>query len=230
MEAAVQKVNLPTRLVNFFARYPPQLYSAKFTGARLPLTRKEAKEAAIAKAMQKTTITESITSTPQGETGTRIEVEASAEVTTTPTTASSSQLSSSSSPSSSSQPAIPTAAANDLPPNPFLPRKNPITGRWAGAKIGLRRQAELVKLAQKHGIEELLPPSRKSSAFKEARLLERGLRVKGTGEGQKVKGHKWERHVGANLDKRRAAMENMPEMIREWKQRGHGRGWKKYPK
>ncbi|KAJ4504802.1 54S ribosomal protein L25, mitochondrial [Exophiala dermatitidis] len=225
MEGAVQKLNLPTRLVNFFARYPPQLYSAKFTGVRLPLTRKEAKEAAIAKATQKTTITESTTSTTQGETVTRIEVEASAEVTTTPTTTTSSSLS-----SSSNQPTIPTVAANDLPPNPFLPRKNPITGRWAGAKIGLRRQAELVKLAQKHGIEELLPPSRKSSAFKEARLLERGLRVKGTGEGQKVKGHKWERHVGANLDKRRAAMENMPEMIREWKQRGHGRGWKKYPK
>jgi hypothetical protein len=93
-----------------------------------------------------------------------------------------------------------------------------VTGRWAGAKIGLRRQAELVKLAKQHDIEELLPPGRKSSVFKQSRLLERGLRVKGTGEGEKVKGHKWERHMGATLDKRRTAMENMPEIIREWKQ------------
>ena len=71
------------------------------------------------------------------------------------------------------------------------------------------------------------------------------------GEGQKVKGHAWERHVGATLEKRRTAMENMPELVKEWKrvsflklmlhlswvymlttllQRGHGRGWKKYPK
>jgi large subunit ribosomal protein L25 len=105
-------------------------------------------------------------------------------------------------------------------------------------------------LARENGIEELLPPGQKSTAFKQARILERGLRVKGTGEGQKVKGHKWERHVGATLEKRRVAMENMPELVREWKQvrfqvlvpkglgilvltclqRGHGRGWKKYPK
>jgi len=94
----------------------------------------------------------------------------------------------------------------------------------------LRRQAELVKLAKKYNIEELLPPGRKSTAFKEQRILQRGLRIKGTGEGQKVKGHKWERNVGATLEKRRVAMEKMPEIIREWKQRGHGRGWKKYPK
>lgn len=94
----------------------------------------------------------------------------------------------------------------------------------------MRRQAELVKLAKKYNIEELLPPGRKSTAFKEQRILQRGLRIKGTGEGQKVKGHKWERNVGATLEKRRVAMEKMPEIIREWKQRGHGRGWKKYPK
>jgi large subunit ribosomal protein L25 len=87
-----------------------------------------------------------------------------------------------------------------------------------------------VKLAKAHGVEALLPPGRKSTAFKEQRVLEQGLRVRGTGEGQKVKGHKWERRMGAKLDVRRKAMENMPEMIREWKQRGHGRGWKKYPK
>ena len=84
--------------------------------------------------------------------------------------------------------------------------------------MGLRRQAELVKIAKKHGVEALLPPGRKSTEFKEHRILEKGLRVRGTGEGQKVKGHKWERTMGATLEKRRKAMEEMPEMIREWKQ------------
>lgn len=72
-------------------------------------------------------------------------------------------------------------------------------------------------MAKKYKIEELLPPGRKSTEFKQARLIERGLRVKGTGEGEKVKGHKWERHIGATLDKRRTAMESMPELVQEWK-------------
>jgi Mitochondrial ribosomal protein mL59 len=42
--------------------------------------------------------------------------------------------------------------------------------------------------------------------------------VKGTGEGQRVKGHKWERQMPAKLEARRKAMEGMPEMIRQWKQ------------
>lgn len=203
-EAAIQKLNLPPRLVTFFARYPPQVYSAKFTGTRLPLTRKEAKEAAIAKAAtlkaQKSSVPQP---TAEADAVTRTEAPAtpSSNETNIPTPT-----------------PAPSATETKIPPNPFLPRKNPITGRWAGAKIGLRRQAELVKLAKKYGIEELLPPSRKSTAFKEARLLERGLRVRGTGEGQKVKGHKWERHVGANLEKRRTAMEQMPALVREWKQ------------
>ncbi|EXJ95924.1 hypothetical protein A1O1_01049 [Capronia coronata CBS 617.96] len=217
-EAALQKINLPSRLVTFFARYPPQVYSAKFTGAKIPLTRKEAKEAAIANGAvlktQKTSVPKPTTETSAvSSSETQEAVSSSTDEITIPTP----------SPASSS-------SETNLSSNPFLPRKNPITGRWAGAKIGLRRQAELFKLAKKYGIEELLPPSRKSTSFKEARLLERGLRVRGTGEGQRVKGHKWERHVGANLDKRRTAMENMPELVREWKQRGHGRGWKKYPK
>ncbi len=45
-----------------------------------------------------------------------------------------------------------------------------------------------------------------------------GLRVRGTGEGRKVKGHKWERRMPAKLEARRKAMEGMPELIRLWKQ------------
>jgi large subunit ribosomal protein L25 len=49
-------------------------------------------------------------------------------------------------------------------------------------------------------------------------MLEKGLRVRGTGEGQKVKGHKWERQMPAKLEARRKAMEGMPLLIRKWHQ------------
>ena len=42
--------------------------------------------------------------------------------------------------------------------------------------------------------------------------------MRGTGDGQKVKGHKWERKMPAKLEARRKAMEGMPELIRQWKQ------------
>ncbi|KAL6250314.1 54S ribosomal protein L25, mitochondrial [Rhinocladiella similis] len=204
---APSSLKLPKRLLDFFARYPPEVYSAKVTGVTIPITRKAAKDAAIARNAENSTA-----ALGQASQTASAYAETSDELTPpTPT------------PQSSS-------AASSLPPNPFLPRKNFVTGKWAGAKIGLRRQAELVKLAKECQIEELLPPGRKSTAFKQTRLLERGLAVRGTGVGQKVKGHQWERHVGATLGKRRTAMENMPELINEWKRRGHGRGWKKYPK
>ena len=46
-------------------------------------------------------------------------------------------------------------------PNPFLPRLNPITGRWVPPKYSLRRQAELIKAARKSGTVPLLPPGPK---------------------------------------------------------------------
>jgi large subunit ribosomal protein L25 len=85
-------------------------------------------------------------------------------------------------------------------------------------------------MARKHGVEELLPWSPKLSWVKEEKKELRGLRVKGTGVGQRVKGHLWERTMKGRLEERRQAMRAMPELIREWKQKGHGRGWKKWPK
>lgn len=82
----------------------------------------------------------------------------------------------------------------------------------------MRQQADLIKLARKHGVEELLPTSRKSAIFKQTRLAERGLAIKGTGIGQKVKGHKWERTMETRLEERKKAMIEMPELIRQWKQ------------
>lgn len=100
--------------------------------------------------------------------------------------------------------------------NPFLPIKR--NGQWQAPIYGLRQQADLMKLAIKYNVEALLPPSRKSPEFKEKRRQERGLQIKGTGIGQKVKGHKWERTMETRLDDRRKAMEGMPELIRTWKQ------------
>ncbi|OJD17461.1 hypothetical protein AJ78_02432 [Emergomyces pasteurianus Ep9510] len=186
--------NLPVRLRNFFARYPPQLYSADALGApKLP------------------------------------------EGVQTPTPAPSPYTPSRSSKASKidrSAFSMSQAFLRSDPehPNPFLPYKNPETGRWRGAMISLRRQNELVKLAAKYGVEELLPPSRKSTVYRETKAVEKGLRIRGTGIGQKVKGHKWERTIEGRLEDRKKAMMGMPEMIRMWKQRGHGRGWKKYPR
>lgn len=102
--------------------------------------------------------------------------------------------------------------------NPFLPQKVFRTGKWIGPRYGLRQQADLVKLAIKYNVEPLLPIGPKSTEYKAARMAERGLRIKGTGIGQKVKGHKWERTMEARLEDRRKAMMEMPEMIRLWKQ------------
>jgi large subunit ribosomal protein L25 len=130
--------------------------------------------------------------------------------------------------------------------NPFLPWLNPTTNRWREPVFSLRKQADICKIARQYGVEELLPWSQKLLAVKRAKKELLGVRIKGTGEGQKVKGHKWERHMIATQEKRRKAMENMPKLIQEWKlvsyplvkfdshlirlQKGHGRGWKKWPK
>ncbi|KAK0745890.1 hypothetical protein B0T18DRAFT_139039 [Schizothecium vesticola] len=114
-------------------------------------------------------------------------------------------------------------------PNPFKTTRHPVTGRYHDPKYSLRRQADLAKLAREHGVEELLPPSTKKSETRLERRVKLGLRVKGTGVGQKVKGHKHERHMIAKMEKRRKAMVEMPDLIREWKKVGK-RNWTKWPK
>lgn len=114
--------------------------------------------------------------------------------------------------------------------NPFTPWKNPRTGKWHPPIYSLRQQAELFKEARAHHVLPLMPLSNKHPEAKEQKRIEHGLRVQGTGEGRKVKGKYWERTLRQRMEKRRVAMEGMPEMIRQWKQLGHGRGWKKWPK
>jgi len=50
-------------------------------------------------------------------------------------------------------------------PNPFIPHKNPLTGRWAPPKYSLRHQADLVKSAKASNLVHLLPPGPKSPAI-----------------------------------------------------------------
>ena len=102
--------------------------------------------------------------------------------------------------------------------NPFRNTKHPVTGNWHNPVYSLRRQADLVKLARAHGVEELMPFTTKGTEERIQKREEFGLRVKGTGVGQKVKGKWWERNIRVRLEKRRQAMLDMPQMIQQWKQ------------
>ncbi|KAL4804223.1 hypothetical protein BDV18DRAFT_161983 [Aspergillus unguis] len=214
---------LPIRLRNFFCRYPPQRYSAAVRPSSSEL---QSQPNAIGGAEAAGAAAAESAETPS-ETQTQIQTETG-------------PLPSPYTPNREAkgyEPPNPRELASHAllwsdskHPNPFLPRKNFKTGKWISPRYGLREQADLVKLAIKYNVEALLPPGKKSTEYKETRRAERGLAIKGTGIGQKVKGHKWERTMEGRLEDRRKAMMEMPEMIRLWKQRGHGRGWKKWPK
>lgn len=81
--------------------------------------------------------------------------------------------------------------------NPFHQLKFLPTGRWHNPVYSRRRQADLVKMARKHGVEELLPHTVKRTDVKLAKRVKLGWRGKGTGEGQQVKGHIHERQLAA---------------------------------
>ncbi|KAI1083153.1 hypothetical protein F5B20DRAFT_448323 [Whalleya microplaca] len=119
--------------------------------------------------------------------------------------------------------------ADGATPNPFLPHKHPVTGKWHDPEFSLRRQAELVKLAREHGVEELLPFTSKGTEERIRTRVEHGLRVRGTGVGQRVKGHRHERMLAPKMEKRREAMLGMPRLVREWRKTGKSK-WNKYPR
>lgn len=86
---------------------------------------------------------------------------------------------------------------NNETQNPFLPTIHPVTQRRHDPIYSMRRQANLVKQARKYGIEELLPWSSKKTEVRLAKKVAFGSRVKGTGVGQRVKGHKHERELNS---------------------------------
>lgn len=220
--------HLPGRLLRFFYKYPPHLYSAEHTGIAIPLTRREAKELKATAQDAAQTPDEPTSKITQSEGQTTTAILPNPDEATSHTESPTSLFSTAT--TDGDRIVDGTSRATRFPPNPFLPFRHPTTGHWSGARISLRNQADLVKLAKKNNVESLLPPGRKSTAFKEARVLQRGLRVKGTGEGQRVKGHQWERRLPELLQKRQKALEEMPALVREWQARGHGRGWKQWPK
>lgn len=73
-------------------------------------------------------------------------------------------------------------------------------------------------MARTNGVEDLLPYTVKGTEERLTRRQEQGLRVKGTGVGQKVKGKVWERTQKGRLEKRRQAMLGMPKLVQTWKQ------------
>lgn len=106
------------------------------------------------------------------------------------------QIASNTSPSDPNASSAETTAPEpnvDLPASPFRAHKHSVTGKWHDPTFSLRRQAELVKLARTYGVEEFLPYTVKGTLERLRRREENGLRVKGTGIGQKVRGKEWER-------------------------------------
>lgn len=98
---------------------------------------------------------------------------------------------------------------DDPAKNPFLPNKNPESGRWHDAKYSLRRQADIYKLAYKFGIQDLLPPLPKK--FYEDKYYNKNW-MKGVLNHKK---HKWERTLDEKLQSRQEAIENMDKTILE---------------
>ena len=124
---------------------------------------------------------------------------------------------SSSDPASNEERTVSTLSSLQESYNPFESQRHPETGKWYEPKFSLRRQAFLVKLAREHGVEELLPHTLKKTGERTKRREAQGLRVKGTGIGQNVKGHIWERTLKARNDRRKQAMLGMPKMVEQWK-------------
>lgn len=75
-----------------------------------------------------------------------------------------------------------------------------------------------MKLARTYGLEGLLPFTVKGTEERVRKREELGLRVKGTGVGQKVKGKQWERTMKGRLDRRKKAMLEMSQLVQAWKQ------------
>jgi large subunit ribosomal protein L25 len=90
--------------------------------------------------------------------------------------------------------------------SPFRAQKHAVTGRWHDPVYSLRRQADLLKLAREHNVEELMPFSVKSTQEKLRKREQHGLRVQGTGVGMKVKGHEHERTMKSRYVAYQSAM------------------------
>ncbi|KAH9048401.1 hypothetical protein EDB84DRAFT_1586022 [Lactarius hengduanensis] len=128
-------------------------------------------------------------------------------------------------------------------PNPFVPHKNPESGRWAPPKYSLRRQAELIKHARASGTLHLLPPGPKMSSGQLAEAREddsdaawegsvewvgslRERSVAGADVGNRLyagkkrmfKGHKWERTRERRITRTKILLRDMDKRVERFKQ------------
>ncbi|KDQ13406.1 hypothetical protein BOTBODRAFT_175709 [Botryobasidium botryosum FD-172 SS1] len=137
---------------------------------------------------------------------------------------------------STSTPTTSTTSASSATPhrvlNPFIPRRNEASGRWAPPRYSLRRQADLFKRARELGVEGLLPagpkthsvnpePSRATAALGGApvpAILWEGAPKekisKGLYGGRRTmfKGHKWERELA---ERERGKKERREERLKK---------------
>ncbi|KAG9104569.1 hypothetical protein FRC06_001349 [Ceratobasidium sp. 370] len=127
-----------------------------------------------------------------------------------------------------------TSTSGSSIPNPFLPHKNPATGRWHPPQYSLRRQKELVKQARADGVLGLLPPGLKAGREQGAGAVQgvetaAGVAPKWEGEPaprstvgirstqRRFKGHKWEREQKERAEFVAKRMETMAKRIAEMK-------------
>jgi hypothetical protein len=68
--------------------------------------------------------------------------------------------------------------------NPFRPSRDPRSGKFHAPRYSLRRQAEIIKLAMRFGVAELLPPSEKMNklVYGKKRPMAGTIKPKGTYE------------------------------------------------
>lgn len=90
--------------------------------------------------------------------------------------------------------------------NPFKPSRDPRTGKFHAPRYSLRRQADLIKLALRYGVAELLPPSEKMKKllFGKKRPMIGTIRPKGTYE---------ERTRGTYVEKKQKALEESLRIV-----------------
>ncbi|KAF8916488.1 hypothetical protein CPB85DRAFT_1374631 [Mucidula mucida] len=141
---------------------------------------------------------------------------------------------------------IPAAADKDAIHlrNPFLPVKNPRTGRWLPAPYSRRQQAELIKSAKAAGVLHLLPPGPKLPPSKLQVAVKEAAANKGRQEmwqakvgwlgevkekkdagmsrlyahrKRMFKGHKWERVKTRRLNYKTILLRDMDARIQRFK-------------
>jgi Mitochondrial ribosomal protein mL59 len=90
--------------------------------------------------------------------------------------------------------------------NPFKPSRDPRTSKFHAPRYSLRRQADLIKLALRYGVADLLPPSEKMNKilYGKKRPMMGTVRPKGTYE---------ERTRGTYVEKKQKALEESLRVV-----------------